>query len=61
MIPMTKVFNGEASKAFGTFGMVPNQTGSPTFNPKMYKVIIKGTSTFTKKGKEQESPCEGIP
>jgi hypothetical protein len=39
--------------------MVPNQTGSPTFNPGMYKVAIKGTPTFSKKGKAQESPCEG--
>jgi hypothetical protein len=41
--------------------MVPNQTGSPTFNPGMYKVAIKGTPTFLKKGKAQESPCEGVP
>jgi hypothetical protein len=41
--------------------MVPNQTGNPTFNPGMYKVAIKGTPTFPKKGKAQESPCEGVP
>jgi hypothetical protein len=31
--------------------MVPDQTGSPTFNPGMYKVAIKGTPTFPMKGK----------
>ena len=41
--------------------MVPNQTGTLTFNPGMYKVAIKGTPTFLKKGKAQESPCEGAP
>jgi hypothetical protein len=40
--------------------MVPNQTGNPTFNPGMYKVAIKGTPTFPKKGKAQESPYEGV-
>jgi hypothetical protein len=41
--------------------MVPNQTGSPTFNLGIYNVAIKGTPTFPKKGKAQESPCEGVP
>ena len=41
--------------------MVPIQTGSPTFNPGMYKVVIKGTPTFPKKGKAQEYPYEGVP
>jgi hypothetical protein len=27
----------------------------------MYKVAIKGTSTFLKKGKEKESAYEGVP
>jgi hypothetical protein len=26
----------------------------------MYKVAIKGTTMFPKKGKTQESPCEGV-
>jgi hypothetical protein len=41
--------------------IVPNQTDNPTFNSGMYKVAIKGTPTFLKKGKAQESPCEGAP
>jgi hypothetical protein len=41
--------------------MVPNQTGSPTFNPGMYKVAIKGTPTFLKKVKAKESPYGGVP
>jgi hypothetical protein len=44
------------SRAFRTFGMVPNQTGSPTFNPGMYKVVVKGTPMFPKKGKTKKSP-----
>ena len=55
------MLNWEASRAFGTFGTVPNQTSSPTFNPGMYKVAIKGTPTFPKKEKAQESPLEGVP
>jgi hypothetical protein len=41
--------------------MVPNQIGNPTFNPGMYKVAIKGTPTFPKKGNVQESPYEAVP
>jgi hypothetical protein len=41
--------------------MVSNQTGSPTFNPGMYKVAIKGTPMFSKKGKAQESPYDEVP
>jgi hypothetical protein len=34
---------------------------SPTFNPGMFKVAIKGAPMFPKKGKAQESPWEGVP
>jgi hypothetical protein len=54
------LLNGEASREFETFGMAHSQTYSPTFNPRMYKVSIKGTPMFSKKGKAQESPFEGV-
>jgi hypothetical protein len=55
------VFISEASREFTTFEVVHNQIVNPTFNPKMFKEVIKGAPTFPKEGKTQESPWVGVP
>jgi hypothetical protein len=41
----------KGSRAFLTFGVVHNQTISPTFNPRMFNVAIRGAQMFPKRVK----------
>jgi hypothetical protein len=36
----------------GTFIVVQKQTGNHAFNPGMFKLAIKGETTYPKRGKE---------
>ena len=47
-------------RAFMTFGVEKNHTGSPRVNPGIFKVAIKGTPTLPMRGIVQGVPSMGI-
>ena len=58
--PWIKVLKWEALREFRIFEMVPNQTDSPTFNPRCTKWPSKGHQRFWRKGKHKNLLVKGF-